>query len=75
MVDTKKIVTEVLHSTAVSQGGVQVWICTYPKVEIRILYKAAKIMTSWAAISFWGRIPICVIFPRIYYDWQNERNI
>jgi len=46
MVDSKKIVTEVLYLTAVSQGGLQEWICTYPKVELRILYKAAKFMTS-----------------------------
>ena len=46
MVDTKKIVNEVLHSTALSQCGVQEWICIYPKVELRFLYKAANLMTS-----------------------------
>jgi hypothetical protein len=44
--NVKKIVIGVLHSTAVSQGGNQECICTYPKVELRVLYKAANFMTS-----------------------------
>jgi hypothetical protein len=46
MVDTKKIVAEFLHSTALSQDGIQEWICAYPKVKLRSQYKTVNFMTS-----------------------------